>query len=180
MPTLLTIDHERFDADRIFRTADGYTVRVTSKEDIESTSSCPGDRMLDIDEICPGLVDAFDEEFPGDLPTHRRYAYTSMGYAKASLATHVAHLLLSGRQKSRAPRRVIARMCTIWEEIHSRAEHHARALLDGLESVTVRVSKNNKTLAIRTLDGVNPEDGHYLVDQLIANTIEEAKDNEHI
>lgn len=168
------MDQRRFDADRTYRTYDGFTVCVTAVPDEFPWCEYPGSTLAVIDDLCPGLCDEFDDETPYDLPIHKRMVFDPYSITNQGLKPPIIRLLLTRQQKSRIPIREIARMATAWELWSNKPEIYTRGLVDGLEEVTVSVYRDEHLVIRRTLSGISEHCNQVVIDFEHA-TLEEAR-----
>lgn len=175
MSAILTMDDARFDADRTYLTHDGLTVRVSSTWDEFPWCEYPGSTMRTIDELCPGLVDIFDEEITGELPTCKRTVFSPYGITNQSLKSNVVRLLLSGQQKARIPLREVAKMAGDWALWDDKLQLYQRGIRDGLEDVTVSIYRDETLVHEKTLHGVTTNCQH-IVEAFERETIDEARE----
>ena len=169
-----TIDSHMFDADRTYTTRDGYTVRVTAREDKVPEASYGGGYLSTIENLCPGLTDQFDSEIVNEIPTSRRFVYSGRSAPIPTLRTSVALKLLRREQYARIPLRMVAEMMSAWSDMNSRVDQHVRWLDEGFEAVRVSVSRKGRLLAEREIVGL-PHDAEEYIRRTEQDLLNEAR-----
>jgi hypothetical protein len=174
MPRSLTIDDYRPDCDHEFVTDDGLRVAILMADDTFGYANYVGSNLTDVIDVCHGLDDGSLDE-PWELPQRDRWIYVPRGQSM-SLSRSTLRKLLTGQQQARLPRYVLARMAETWQEDVDKHARYVMHIQAGLALIQVSVWRRSRLLARKQLAGVRVELAHRVIDDLVDEAIQEARE----
>lgn len=176
MPTLLTMDTFRPDGDMLVEADDGLVIRLVCSTDTEGESEYPGSTLHPLEELCPGLIDGFDEEF-WDLPQRSRIVQSRHKTHHMPTENYIVRHLLSRKVRTYAPMRVVAGWATEWADRNCPAEYYSQIFINGFLRVCVSIERDGEPIVARTIGGVPCQfaNTEYLRD-MVQDTLHEARE----